>query len=80
MTRPPIPRYLTETCLHCGAGRRRLNGAWVRRRREKLGLSGSAVAESLGMTRQYLALLETGQRPVTPELERVLMKRLRLKS
>lgn len=53
-----------------------MDGAEIRRIRLAHGLSQWTLASTLGYTQQYIALLESGKRPVQPRFEKLLKKML----
>lgn len=58
------------------AGTTRINGAAVRRLRERRGLNATQFAAILGIKRQYLSKLENGDRAGTPETRLLLARHL----
>lgn len=51
-----------------------MTGEDIRRLRQAHGLSQVTLAETLGYTQQYIALLEAGKRPVQRRFEMLLKK------
>jgi ribosome-binding protein aMBF1 (putative translation factor) len=70
------PTYVQEECRHCGNVRRRLDGGWVRERREDLGLSLRELAQALGINHTYLRDMEDGRRQIPRDREREILEAL----
>lgn len=66
-------------CPKCGAKRRSpaAIGAELRELRWGFGLTQQVIAKRIGVTKQYVALLEAGLRDWTPALERRYRRALR---
>lgn len=53
-----------------------MTGQDIRTIRQAHGLSQSTLADTLGYTQQYIALLESGRRPVQGRFEKLLKRML----
>lgn len=68
--------YTTQKCIACnGKGRVRVvDGAALRERRNKAGLTLAQVGKKLGFSKMYCSDLETGRRRVTEEIAKGYLK------
>ena len=69
-------KYLAVPCGECGYLYRRLNGAWLRDRRQRAGIDQRTLARRLGVSGSYLSDIERNRRACP---ERVLAAYRRLK-
>jgi DNA-binding transcriptional regulator YiaG len=68
------PRYVLNTCPHCGNERRVVNGAWLRWRREKAGLDQRTFASKLGVSGPYISDLERNRRECPTSIAKAYSK------
>lgn len=56
------PKLRIEVCPHCQSKHRVINGAWLRWKRETIGLDQRTFASSLGISGPYLSDIERNRR------------------
>lgn len=64
-----IPKFVPHTCGHCGQTLKTLNGAWLKAKRKRVGLSLREVARRAGVSAAYLSDVENGNRHASPRAE-----------
>lgn len=63
------PKHIDDVaCPTCGGPRQRLNGAWLRQRRERVGLSLREVARRAGLSAPFVCDVELNRRNVNDRL------------
>jgi transcriptional regulator with XRE-family HTH domain len=61
----PPPKYVTTPCSHCRQPHKRLNGAWLRYRRERAGVRLRELSRRSGISAAHISDVECGFRAVT---------------
>lgn len=69
-------RLTNRSCSQCGAPRAFIDGAWLRQKRIKAGLSGREVARRLGYTASYICDVELNRRNASKNLAERFMRAL----
>jgi transcriptional regulator with XRE-family HTH domain len=64
-------KFTDEPCPRCGSAQRVVNGAWLRERRTRAGLSLRDVGARLGYSAVYLSDIERGRRNALPRIVKV---------
>lgn len=62
-------KLIPHTCGHCGCTRETLNGAWLRWRRERAGVSLREMSRRIGVSPAFLSDVERCNRHATPRVE-----------
>jgi hypothetical protein len=70
----PPAKVRVDICPHCGAGRRVINGAWLRWRRERAGIDQRTLAARLGISGPYLSDIERNRRACSKDFAALFQK------
>ena len=65
---PSYPKFKDEPCSQCGAPRSVVNGAWLRKQRERAGLSLREFAKRQGVSAPYVCDIEHNRRNCLPPM------------
>jgi len=60
--------YTAATCSKCGGPTKQISPEWLRARRLASGLTLTALAKRLGLSKAYLCDVELGRRRATPQI------------
>lgn len=64
-------QWRITTCGECGHKRRMVNGAWLKWRRQRVGLDQRTLATRLGISGPYLSDLERNRRDCPDSIQAV---------
>ena len=63
-----INKFIVESCSKCGARRKRVNGYWLKARREAAELQQDDFAKRVSRHPSLISMIESNKREATPEL------------
>lgn len=66
-----MPKFRDEPCSACGTPRAVIDGAWLRDRRMKAGLTLREMARRVGVSAAYLCDIEKNRRNCLPNMRAV---------